>query len=71
MKNLVLGCTGVLASFHVFEWGWYLRYFGDNETWRVLGMVLRLAAIALFLCSLNFGVLSGLRELLETNTDED
>ena len=31
MKNLVLGCTGVLASLHVFEWGWYLRYFGDTE----------------------------------------
>ena len=21
MKNLVLGCTGVLASLHVLEWG--------------------------------------------------
>ena len=51
MKNLVLGCTGVLASLHVFEWGWYLRYFGDTENGRVLGMALLLAAIALLLCS--------------------
>lgn len=71
MKNLVLGCTSVLASLHVFEWGWYLRYFGDTENGRVLGMALLLAAIALLLCSLNFGILSGLRVLRENNTDED
>ena len=69
MKNLVLGCTGVLASLHVLEWGW--RYFGDTENGRVLGMALLLAAIALLLCSLNFGILSGLRVLRENNTDED
>lgn len=70
MKNLILGCTGVLASLHVFEWGWYLL-LSTSETWSVFGLLLGLAAILFFAWSMRFGVLQGLREIRENHTDED
>ena len=71
MKNLILGCTGVLASLHVFEWGWYLRFHSANETGSVFGLLLEVVAILFFAWSMRFGVLQGLREIRENHTDED
>ena len=62
MKRLVMGCTGVLTSLHVWEWGWYLRDFGRTELWTIAGTLLKLAAIILIYCSIRYGVIAGIRE---------
>lgn len=62
MKKLILGCTCVLASLHIWEWGMYLRNYGAAESWTVLGAFLKLAAVALFAAGIAFGVLPGWRE---------